>query len=440
VTALHAVPEEHGVIVPYNFEAETELVGAMLVSVAAVRAAKAVCSPASFSRPSLGLIFGAIVAVHDRGDNPTQALVTTELARQGVSTESYGGPSALVSLVLNPGIPSTAPRLASLVAGCAALRQIQRICAAAIGTAGNPGADVPALVDGLRTDLAAVALPTVDLPPNLERFSDFLRHAPAELTWLIPGVLPKACRCLVVAAEGSGKSMLARTFTLMCSQGRHPFTLLPMEPIRVLLIDAENPDEAISTTCKPINDRVLAESPADYYDEDRSWLWHERRRLNLRSGTDRARLERVVDAVRPDLICLGPLYKLYAPLAGERDAQAAEEMADALDELVARYGVALIVEHHAPKAQSGRRPLDPFGSQRWLAWPELGISLNPVDEKGYELAVSRFRGDRLPVNWPTSIKRGAIWPWEARYSDDSWKSPPGLVSEPPLDYQDEEPF
>ena len=46
-----------------------------------------------------------------------------------------------------------------------------------------------------------------------------------------------------------------------------------------------------------------------------------------------------------------------------------------LDDLRTRFGFALVLEHHAPKPRGGRRDLLPFGSQRWLARPELGIRL-----------------------------------------------------------------
>jgi AAA domain/DnaB-like helicase N terminal domain len=424
-----SVTELPRAIIPLRRDIEQELLATMAQHPAAVRAGRAVCSATSFTLVAHGLVFDAIVALSDSGiTNLSTPLVIAELERQGIQPDVYDGKAGIVALLNEPGPASSARRLAHEVASAAALREVQRVCAAAVNRCADTGTDVAQLVDDLRADLVGVALPTVDLPPNLERFDEFLARAPLEVTWLIPGMLPKACRCLVIAPEGAGKSMVARAVTIMASQGKHPFTLRTIPAIRVLLIDAENPDEVIATTCRPINERVMQDIPFGSYDEDRAWIWHERRRLNLRSGSGRATLERVVEHVKPDLVCLGPLYKLYAPLSGERDAQAAEEMADALDELVARYGIALMIEHHAPKSQGGRRPLDPFGSQRWMAWPELGIRLTPKEDDQNTLVVSRFRGDRLPVQWPTSMTRGRVWPWDCRWSDDEWQrsdEPPG---------------
>jgi hypothetical protein len=51
----------------------------------------------------------------------------------------------------------------------------------------------------------------------------------------------------------------------------------------------------------------------------------------------------------------------------------------------------------------------PFGSQRWLAWPELGINLKATKGAGVELG--RFRGDRLQNRWPERLERSGVWPW-----------------------------
>jgi hypothetical protein len=53
----------------------------------------------------------------------------------------------------------------------------------------------------------------------------------------------------------------------------------------------------------------------------------------------------------------------------------------------------------------------PFGSQRWLAWPELGLGLKPDKETG-GLLVRRFRGDRMASDWPDKLVRGQVWPFE----------------------------
>ena len=83
----------------------------------------------------------------------------------------------------------------------------------------------------------------------------------------------------------------------------------------------------------------------------------------------------------------------------------------ALDDLRTRFGFALVLEHHAPKGDGGAREMAPFGSQRWLAWPELGLGLY-AEKDNSGLRVERFRGDRMAASWPDKLVRGQAWPFE----------------------------
>ena len=87
-----------------------------------------------------------------------------------------------------------------------------------------------------------------------------------------------------------------------------------------------------------------------------------------------------------------------------------------VDDLRTRYGFALMLEHHAPQAHQGTRDLRPFGSQRWLAWPELGYGLSQKKEST-GLDIRRFRGDRLNNDWPAELVRGTTWPWMGRWDE-----------------------
>ena len=95
---------------------------------------------------------------------------------------------------------------------------------------------------------------------------------------------------------------------------------------------------------------------------------------------------------------------------GESYEDAAEGVQQVLDDLRTRFGFALVLEHHAPKGEGSSREMAPFGSQRWLAWPELGLGLR--SEKDGSLRVERFRGDRMASSWPDKLERGGnAWPF-----------------------------
>ena len=134
---------------------------------------------------------------------------------------------------------------------------------------------------------------------------------------------------------------------------------------------------------------------------------------------DRSELEREIIAHRPDLVVIGPVYKLSHRRDRESYEDATEPVLRILDDLRTRHGFALLMEHHAPQGSQGIRDIRPFGSQRWMAWPELGIGLRPNQDKS-GLTLMRWRGDRLRNLWPDEIRRDSVWPWVGY-----WDNPPG---------------
>jgi replicative DNA helicase len=269
------------------------------------------------------------------------------------------------------------------------------------------------LLDLATSKIAGIERPvgtgTVD---GLSTFDEFLDREADSEPWLIPGLLRRSWRTMLVAPEGVGKSMVARALVLGASQGLAPFGGPNFEPIRCLMIDCENPEDAVRSTCKPI--RARAKMHTSEYASWRSWLWHRPGGLNIRTRTDRQDLERVIAAAQPDLVCAGPMYKLYRP-GKEGDEQAGLDVMNLFDDLRTRYGFALVLEHHAPKAQgaSNIRELVPYGTSLWLRWPELGIKLIPSSDSKDSLELGRFRPDRMPTAWPDRLDRGiqGAWPW-----------------------------
>jgi replicative DNA helicase len=116
---------------------------------------------------------------------------------------------------------------------------------------------------------------------------------------------------------------------------------------------------------------------------------------------------------------LSPLYKAFNKKGREDHEDAAAAVQTIIDDLRARFGFALIIEHHAPKGGQSGRDFIPFGSSLWLRWPEYGITLaKSGDKDGKEAKLGRFRGDRIRSDaWPSHLAWGQGWPWEASYRD-----------------------
>jgi hypothetical protein len=249
-------------------------------------------------------------------------------------------------------------------------------------------------------------------PGRLVVWQDFLQEAEVDTyDWVIPGLLEKSERVMVVAAEGVGKTMLARQVAICSAAGLHPFTFQKMEPIRTLTIDLENPERIIRRTSHSIMAQAMRKSGARRVD---AHLLSKPAGLDLCDSRDRMYIESVIERVQPQLICMGPMYKSYVD-SGTRTSEAlAVEVAKYLDMIRDVYGCALWLEHHAPLGTSmSSRDLRPFGSSVWSRWPEFGIALtpDPTNLAGYVYDVGHFRGARDKRPWPTKLARGTDLPF-----------------------------
>jgi replicative DNA helicase len=184
-----------------------------------------------------------------------------------------------------------------------------------------------------------------------------------------------------------------------------------MPRVRTLTVDLENPERIIKRTSSKIMSAAIGRGFTDDVD---AHLLIKPDGLDLCSKEDRAMLEAHIERVKPELICLGPLYKSYID-SGTRTSEAlAIEVARYLDQIRDVYGCALWLEHHAPLGSMGSRDLRPFGSSVWSRWPEFGLALqpDPTATEGFVYEVRHFRGARDVREWPTKMKRGTLFPFE----------------------------
>lgn len=227
--------------------------------------------------------------------------------------------------------------------------------------------------------------------------------------WLIPGLLERRDRLVLTGGEGAGKSFFSRQLAISAAAGVHPFHNEQIEPVRVLAIDAENSEVQWAR-----NARYMTTMARQYgvTDPGKRVLVSAGTRLDLTRQADLDQVHKLMDSHRPDLVYIGPLYKLV-PSAINSDDDAAPLIV-ALDSLRER-GVALVMEAHAGhgKALGGERDLRPRGSSALLGWPEFGLGLRPIEDDDTMVAVVHWRGDRDERHWPKHLRRGVPgeMPW-----------------------------
>jgi len=245
---------------------------------------------------------------------------------------------------------------------------------------------------------------------NLVEWSPFLEtDFDLSYDWVIPNLLERQERVIVVASEGSGKTTLARQVALMSAAGIHPFRRDRMPKARTLMIDLENPERIIRRTSMRIYDSIKAYKMHEGMD---AHLLMKPDGVNLLTPQDRALVEEHVAAIDPDILFFGPLYKSFIDPGGRTAESVSIEIARFLDYIRHTYNCALWIEHHAPLGSGGQRDLRPFGSAVWSRWSEFGIALSPDPTDPELIDFKHYRGQREAREWPTLCKRGSTWPFE----------------------------
>lgn len=251
--------------------------------------------------------------------------------------------------------------------------------------------------DNLTHRLAGTTIAGRPATPNID---DLLADPDDEPAWIIPGLLEHQDRVIVTAEEGAGKSTLLRQIAITAAAGIHPFTLEPITPIRVLHVDVENTHRQSKRRYRPL--RIQAGhklDPTNLYIEIRTGG------VDLTQPEDATWLTQLCGTLRPDLLLIGPIYKLAN--GDPTEEKSAKPVAMTIDKIREKYDLGVILEAHSAKAAGGqkKRPHEPYGWSGWMRWPEFGLWLNK------DGTISHWRGAREERDWPTSLQRGGEWPW-----------------------------
>jgi len=232
-----------------------------------------------------------------------------------------------------------------------------------------------------------------------------------DYSWIIPDLLEHRDRLVLTGGEGAGKSTFVRQLAILSAAGIHPTLFHEIEPVSVLVIDAENSEKqwrrAAQWPVKKAQGISWARDPAEAVKLACA------PRLDLTRDDHLGQVHRLVDRFKPDVLFIGPLYRL-TPRAITNDDDAAPLLA-ALDTLRDR-GLALVMEAHAGHAvgAGGERDLRPRGSAALMGWPEFGKGIRvDKDSEGTRYDMVAWRGDREVRNWPTRMRRGnpGEWSW-----------------------------
>ncbi|MEU2002023.1 AAA family ATPase [Rhodococcus sp. NPDC019627] len=268
----------------------------------------------------------------------------------------------------------------------------------------------------------------IPLPTGMQQFLSIENQ---KRQWLVPGLLERMDRTVITGAEGGGKSVLCSQIAASLAHGVHPFGGHVMgdgdHTVRVLVIDCENSADQSRRRYRWITDRVAAIrethgcGPVDL--NEQMFIDTRPGGIDLLSGRDVGWLEHCITSIAPDLLVLGPLYKLHHRDPSEEVS--AREVAHVIDGLRERHEFALLTEAHAGNSNDmqGNRVMRPIGSSLWRRWPEFGFGLrrakdDPGKGRAERVDVVSWRGSREERAWPDKLHMAQIglpWAPEAEY-------------------------
>lgn len=250
----------------------------------------------------------------------------------------------------------------------------------------------------------------IDLAPDLW---DFLAVQDEPYDWVVPNLLEHGDRLVWTGFEGLGKTLWTRQLAVTVAAGLHPFTFRSILPQSVLMIDCENSERQARRKFRPLAEQSILSMHR--VPDGGLRLIHKPDGLDLLRTDDAAWLLERVTVHRPDLLIVGPFYRLHA--ANLNEELAARRTVAALDAARTVANCAVVVEAHAGHGEQGRsRSVRPVGSSLLLRWPEFGYGIAPATEESpcRDVLIKRWRGDRDERRWPPRMVWGRGWPWQPR--------------------------
>jgi replicative DNA helicase len=375
--------------------AELSLLAACMESKTARDEARRHVTGADFDHPLHEAVFDAMSRLdrHGKSVDPTtlNAILSGQHAIQPL----------LVDLLTTIGIPDHVPEYASIVRGWSIKRRIERECRLVLGQVLAPEVNPVGFAASVATRFAGIR----DSGSTEEDFTgrtlaELLAETDDEPDWIIPGLLERRDRLMLTGEEGLGKSHLLRQFAIHAAAGLNPLDVdRRIEPIRTLIVDCENTWSQVRRKARPAAEWAgrYGQDPTDRLMIDCT------SRMDITRDKDLARIHQLLDVWCPDLVVLGPLYRLV-PRALQTDDDTAPVLA-AIDTIRDR-GCAVLMEAHAGHAigKGGLRDLRPRGSSSLLGWPEFGFGMRAIGAEGYADLV-QWRGPREERDWPKRFRR-----------------------------------
>ncbi|MGW2371762.1 AAA family ATPase [Kitasatospora sp. NPDC001683] len=402
---------------PNDLTAEQAFLGTITLSRDARRALRDTTVTAEdFYRPAHASMHRAITAIAETSDPIDPITIVAALDARGELARCGGRDyinTCIDAAQHGPSLDWLNHRLRSLALRRALVHAGTEIRELGYAAEGEPSELAEHAVTRLR-EVRDAGRAVEDSP--VQDIHDFLAGDDPDYDWTLPGYLERTDRIVWTAGEGGGKSFLQRQLGVTASAGLLPFgDANPLGPQKVLILDCENSHRQSRRHYRGLVQ--VAEHTGAPVGRGQLHIDLRPEGVDLTRGEGRAWLMRRVEAVMPDLLIVGPIYRLHN--GDPNSEELARKITVVLDDARATAGCALSMEAHSPQGgPMGPRTLRPVGSSLWLRWPEFGLGLRPVEDArsaqdDRARRVLPWRGARDERQWPRFICQGheGSWPW-----------------------------
>jgi hypothetical protein len=405
------VDDDFDRLAPHDIVAEQAVLGAMMLSERAAERAAAALTAGDFFRPAHELIFAACSVAHHAGEAVDALTIKARLESVGGLGQAGGAPY-LFQLVQDVPTVSNVEYYAAIVREKSVRRRLINAGQRVVQMARQVGVEAHGITERAVREIEAVRDFGADSDVTTPTIKEFLAVPDEEYDWVVPGLLERGDRLILTGQEGAGKTTLFRQLGVTIAAGIHPFTGVDIPSKRVLIVDCENGPAHTRRKIRPLVTQAnVLGRPVD---ETNLFLEIRPEGLDLALDREVSWLLRRVATIRPDVVMIGPLYRMV-PRALNTDDDVAPVIATL--NMVRARGACVLVEAHAGHSigVGGRRDLRPRGSSALLGWPEFGYGIrfsdNEQAKKKRTVDLVPWRGDRDEREWPECLTAGGTWPW-----------------------------
>src|SRR5690606_37855044 len=224
--------------IPVDDPAERAVLGACFLGGRAFEVASRIVTEEDFYREAHQHIWRAMAHLHRDALATETVNVHNHLREQKLVTRAGGG-AYLATLYGQAPIVETVSHHARIVRDMSTRRRVIQAAQRLVQKASSGESDA-----GTLTADAVTALQQVRDRDNHDETVTYLGElldGEDTYDWLVPDLLERGDRVVIVAAEGAGKTTMLRQMTVCLAAGIHPLDLTVMPTsFRVLAIDAEN--------------------------------------------------------------------------------------------------------------------------------------------------------------------------------------------------------